>query len=90
MPNIKSAKKRMRQNTVRRLRNRIARSEMRTEVKRLRKLVAEEKPDDARSQLARVYSVIDKTAQKGSIHRNTGARYKSRLGRLLNSNGKSS
>ena len=85
MPNIKSAKKRMRQNTVRRLRNRVARSQLRTEVKRLRKLVAEEKLDDARSQLARVHSVIDRTAQRGSIHRNTGARYKSRLSRLLNS-----
>ncbi len=90
MPNIKSAKKRMRQNTVRRLRNRVARSQMRTEVKRLRMLVAEEKLDDARSQLTRVCSVIDKTAQKGSIHRNTGARYKSRLSRLLNSNSKDS
>ena len=90
MPNIRSAKKRMRQNTVRRLRNRVARSEMRTEVKRFRKLVAEEKLDDARSQLTRVYSVIDRTAQKGSIHRNTGARYKSRLGRLLNSTSKDS
>jgi len=90
MPNIRSAKKRMRQNPVRRLRNKVARSEMRTEVKRLRKLVAEEKLDDARSQLTRVYSVIDRTAQKGSIHRNTGARYKSRLGRLLNSTSKDS
>ena len=90
MPNIKSAKKRMRQNTVRRLRNRVARSQMRTEVRRLRELVAEDKLDDAQSQLTRVYSVIDKTAQKGSIHSNTGARYKSRLGRLLNSNSKDS
>ena len=90
MPNIKSAKKRMRQNGVRRLRNRAARAQMRTEIKRLRELVAEEKLDDARSQLTRVYSVIDRTAQKGRIHRNTGARYKSRLSRLLESNSKDS
>ncbi len=85
MPNIKSAKKRMRQNTVRRLRNRAARGQMRTEIRRLRELVAEEKLDDARSQLTRVYAVIDKTARKGRIHRNTGARYKSRLSRLVDS-----
>ncbi len=83
MPNIKSAKKRMRQNSVRRFRNRAARSNMRTEIKELRKLVAEEELDKARAQLRKVYSLIDRTAQKGMIHRNTGARYKSRLSRLL-------
>ncbi len=83
MPNIKSAKKRMRQNSVRRLRNRAARSNMRTEIKEFRKLVAEEKLDEARIQLTKVYSLIDRTAQKGMIHQNTGARYKSRLSRLL-------
>lgn len=85
MPNIKSAKKRMRQNTVRRLRNRAARSEMRTEIKRLRELVAEDRLEEARASLSRVQSVIDKSARKGSIHRNTGARYKSRLSQLVNS-----
>ena len=90
MPNIKSAKKRMRQNTVRRLRNRAARGQMRTEIKRLRTLVAEEKLDDARTLLTSVYSVIDKTAQKGSLHRKTGARYKSRLSQLVNSKSKDS
>jgi len=83
MPNIKSAKKRMRQNRVRRLRNRAARTKMRTEIKELRKMVSEKKLDQAQLQLKRVYSVIDRTAQKGMMHPNTGSRYKSRLSRLL-------
>ena len=84
MPNIKSAKKRMRQNEVRRLRNRGRMSRMRTEIRRFREMVAENKLDDARAHLNTVYSVIDKTARKGVIHHNAGARHKSRLMRVLN------
>ncbi|HLV01440.1 MAG TPA: 30S ribosomal protein S20 [Acidobacteriota bacterium] len=83
MANIRSAVKRMRQNRVRRLRNRSARSAMRTQIKKFRSLVAEKKVDEAREFLPRVYSVIDKTARKGAIHANTAARYKSRLARTL-------
>ncbi len=85
MPNIESAKKRMRQNVERRLRNRSAISRMRTAVKAFRKLVEEKKLDEARQNLPAVYAVIDRTARNGVIHRNTAARYKSRLTILLNS-----
>lgn len=85
MPNIKSAKKRMRQNVIRRLRNRSRRSEMRSEMKRFRKLVDEKKFDEARKELSKVYEVVDRTSQKGVIHANTAARYKSRLTKYLNS-----
>ena len=79
MPNVKSAEKRMRQNERRKNNNRRRRSEMRTEIKRFRQLVSDKKFDDARELLKEVYSVIDRTAQKGVIHSNTAARYKSRL-----------
>ena len=84
MPNVKSAEKRMRQSVGRRDNNRRRRSEMRTEIKRFRELLSEKKVDDAREVLKEVYSVIDRTAQKGVIHSNTAARYKSRLTRHLN------
>ena len=83
MPNIKSAIKRMRQDRVRRVLNRSRRSEMRTQIKRFRRLVAGGQIDEARSLLPAVFSVIDRTARKGSIHRNTAARYKSRLAKTL-------
>jgi small subunit ribosomal protein S20 len=83
MPNIKSAKKRMRQNVVRKLRNRGRISRMRTEIRRFREMVTDKKMGEAKVQLGEVYSVIDKTAQSGVIHRKAGARYKSRLVKLL-------
>ncbi len=83
MPNTKSAERRMRQNAVRRLRNRARRSEVRSEIKKLRRLVEAEQFEEAQQRLSKVYAVIDRTAQKGVIHRNTAARYKSRLARQL-------
>ena len=83
MPNIESAIKRMRQDRKRRVANRSKRSRMRTEIKRFRSLVSEKKLDEARALLPSVYSVIDKTAQKGVIHSNTAARYKARLAKSL-------
>lgn len=84
MPNTKSAEKRMRQNEKRRMRNRQKRSQMRTEIKKFRQLLSEQKLEDARGILKQVYSIIDRTAQKGVIHANTAARYKSRLTKHLN------
>lgn len=85
MPNIKSAAKRMRQNEKRRLRNRGVRGRMRTQIKKFRQLLKEEKIEDARNMLQDLYSVIDKTVSKGVIHANTAARYKSRLTKHLHS-----
>ena len=79
MANIKSAEKRNRQNTVRRERNRAARSTMRTAVKNVRKSVEAGEVEAAKALLPDAVKTIDVTAQKGVIHRNTAARYKSRL-----------
>ena len=84
MANTKSAEKRIRKSEKRRLMNRQTRSRMRTEIKRFKALLLEKKLDEARKILPRVYGVIDRTAQKGVIHRNTAARYKSRLTQHLN------
>ncbi len=83
MANIKSAVKRIRQNRTRNLRNRQHRSQMRTMIKRFRALLSEGKAEEAQELLPKVYSIIDKKARKGIIHRNTAARYKSRLTRRL-------
>lgn len=85
MPNIKSAIKRMRQNEIRKSRNRARRSEMRTAVKKFRRLLSEGKLEEARKTLPGVYSAIDKKARIGVIHANTAARYKARLTKHLNS-----
>lgn len=70
MPNLASAKKRLRQNTKKALRNQIAKTRIKTETK---KVLAGE------SELGTAQSVIDRAAAKGIIHPNTAARKKSRL-----------
>jgi small subunit ribosomal protein S20 len=57
---------------------------MRTEIKKFRQLLSEQKTGEARKLLKDVYAVIDRSAQKGVIHSNTAARYKSRLTKRLN------
>ncbi|HUX06122.1 MAG TPA: 30S ribosomal protein S20 [Acidobacteriota bacterium] len=79
MANIKSAMKRDKQNKVARLRNRHFVSTLRGDIKKFRKLVAEGDIEGARKSLGSTYSRIDKSIQKGIIHRNRAARLKSRL-----------
>lgn len=76
MPNTKSAIKRLRQNERRRVRNKAARSRLRTAVKRLR---AASDPEQA-TELYRVATrLLDRAASRGLIHRNLAARSKGRL-----------
>ncbi|MCU1290906.1 MAG: ribosomal protein [Acidobacteria bacterium] len=79
MPNHKSSEKRVRQNVKRNTVNRSNRSKLRTQIKSLRAAIAG--TDQAQSQelLNPTISVIDKMVNKGIIHKNTAARYKSRL-----------
>ena len=79
MPNHKSAEKRDRQNVKRRAINRNNRTRLRTQIKKLR--AAFEGGEAATSQelLNPTISLIDKAVNKGVLHKNTAARYKSRL-----------
>lgn len=79
MPNHKSAEKRVRQNEKRRVINRSHRSKVRTYIKRLRAALDSGKGEDVQTVLPEVMSVIDKSVQKGVMHKNAAARYKSRL-----------
>jgi small subunit ribosomal protein S20 len=84
MPNHKSAEKRMRQNEKRRQINRSNRSRLRTEVKRLRAVLEEGTKDGLNETYASTVSTIDKAVNKGVLHRNAAARYKSRLTARVN------
>lgn len=79
MANIKSAEKRNIQNEKRRQRNREHRSRMRTAIKKLRLSLEGGDVEASRALLPPTLRLIDATAQKGVIHPNTAARYKSRL-----------
>jgi small subunit ribosomal protein S20 len=83
MANIKSAKKRILTNEKAREQNRKYRSRMRTAIKRLRTAIDGGEADQAKDLLPGTLKVIDETAQKGVIHDNTAARYKSRLSQAV-------
>jgi len=79
VPNITSAKKRVRQSEVRRQHNKHIRSGMRTTVKTV--IAAIEAGDKAAATTAYKMAVpaIDSSVAKGILHKNKAARSKSRL-----------
>jgi len=80
VPNIKSAAKRVRQNKVRRLRNKSVRTRFRNVTKQLIKAIEiNEEPEKVNELLRLSYSVLDKAAKKGVIHKRQASRRKSRL-----------
>ncbi|HKQ04961.1 MAG TPA: 30S ribosomal protein S20 [Blastocatellia bacterium] len=79
MANHKSAEKRIRQNERRNEVNRRNRSRLRTQVKALRTAIAAGDQGQAQTALKETVALIDKAIQKGVLHRNAAARYKSRL-----------
>lgn len=88
MPNHKSAEKRMRQNEKRRAINRGHRTKVRSYIKKLRGALDSGKTADISQILPEAISVIDKSVQKGVLHANAAARYKSRLTVQANQAGK--
>jgi len=81
--NSPQARKRAKQNTVRRLRNHSQRSAVRTAIKKLdAAIVAGDKEAAQAAYLASV-SIIDKATIKGLHHKNRAARLKSRLNKRV-------
>lgn len=78
MANHPSAKKRHRQNEKRNTRNTALRSRMRNAVRAARAAI-EEKSEERQSLVDRAVRIIQKTATKSVIHKNTASRYVSRL-----------
>jgi small subunit ribosomal protein S20 len=83
MPITSSAKKALRQNETRRIRNVARMKALKDSVKSLRKLVASKQVDAAKDMLPKVYKALDKTAKAGTIKKNTADRLKSRLTKLV-------
>ncbi len=83
MPNIKSAKKRLRQNIATRDRNRSSRSFVRNRCKNVVKAVGEAKVADAETFFQQAVKVLDQAGAKKIIHKNAAARKKSRLSKMI-------
>ncbi|TVP56180.1 MAG: 30S ribosomal protein S20 [Gemmatimonadales bacterium] len=81
MPNIKSAKKRMELSRKWQAKNRVARSRIRTGIKRVREA---EDAETAEARLRSVTSLLDRAARRNLLHPNKVARLKSQLDRKVN------
>ncbi len=78
MPNIKSAKKRVLVAKLRNERNKAAKTELKTVLKKAR-------AEDATAEAVKTAAIkLDKSAGKGLIHKNKAARLKSRLAKKAN------
>ena len=76
MANHKDAIKRIRQTEKRRLHNRYYAKNMRNEVRKFRALTDK---SEAEAQLSKIYSIIDRVARRGIIHKNKAANLKSKM-----------
>jgi small subunit ribosomal protein S20 len=79
MPNTSSAKKRMRQDAVRRLRNRSTKSNLRAQLRKVRTAIAAKKLDESVAEYKTLVAKLDRAAGANVIHANAAARTKSRL-----------
>jgi len=79
-----SAKKRIRQNSMRRALNRWRKTRYRDAIKQFDETVLHGSTKDAQEQLSGIYKLLDQVASAGTIHKNTASRYKSRLSSRLN------
>lgn len=87
MANHKSAVKKYKRDEKKRLINKMNRSKMKNKIKKFKKDIEAGNIDEAKKIFPQVISIIDKTVSKGTLHKKTGSRYKSRLTVLLGKTG---
>ena len=83
MANHFSALKRARQTERRTTRNRSNTSRLRSALRDMREALTKGDKSAAEQTFRQTVSALDKAIQKGSLHKNTAARYKSRLSARL-------
>lgn len=87
MPNIKSAKKRVRVSEEKALRNRMFKSAYKTTVKKYQAAVTAGDKEAAATLYKDAVKKVDQAAAKGIIHKNAAARKKSQFTLMLNNIG---
>lgn len=83
MPNNANARKAMRQNEKRRLRNRAGRSALKTALKKARAEATSGNAEAAQTAFRTAVKKLDQAAAKKLIHKNTASRLKSRLSQFM-------
>ena len=84
MANIKSQIKRNRTNEIARERNKSAKSAIRTSIKKVRVAVEAKDLASAEKLATEAFRLIDKSVSDGIQHKNTAARQKGEVQRLVN------
>lgn len=87
MPNIKSAKKRVLVNQKKALRNRMAKSALKTYLKKFEAAVAGGDQSAISASYKMAVKKLDQAVAKGILHKNAAARKKSRLTKKANAAG---
>jgi small subunit ribosomal protein S20 len=83
MPNSKSANKRLRQNVAHRDRNRSVKSDLRTQLRKVREALAAGDVATAEAGYILVAKKLDRAGANNIMHRNTASRTKSRLQKAI-------
>ena len=83
MANIKSALKRIKVTKFKTRRNKIIVSSLKTSIRRFEDSVKAGNMNEAKELYQKVTSLIDKAVAKGTLHKNTAARKKSRLSKKM-------
>ncbi len=84
MPNIKSAKKRVLVNKAKALQNKVARSALKTDLKKFEAAVAEGNRSEAEGAYKVAVKAVDKAVVHGILHKNNAAHKKSGMTLKLN------
>lgn len=79
-----SSNKRMRQNAKRAARNKIRKTTIKTAVSQVKDALTAKDAPNAEKSFRNATKVLDRNAARGTIHRNTAARRKSRLAKRIN------
>jgi ribosomal protein S20 len=84
MPNIKSAKKRVKVIKTKTLQNQMIKSNLKTVIKKFEAAVSENNKESATEAFNLVVKKIDQATAKGILHKNTASRKKARLAAKFN------
>jgi small subunit ribosomal protein S20 len=87
MANKKSSKKDLRRTAKRTVRNKAARTALKTFVKKVRTVATTGDVKETQSALTVAQKMLDKAVQRGIIHKNQAARRKSRIAKAANKAG---
>ena len=84
MPNIKSAKKRVKTTEARTLRNKMIKSDMKTAIKKLDAAIVEGNKETIDTTFRAAVKTVDQATAKGVLKKNTASRKKAQMASKVN------